>query len=176
MSWIEEVEVLWPVDLLVSIGFNQAEAERLHPLLPPVEAGTISDADLWGSGVLRTDDDRYNPVSAIIWGTHDLNARVAVRLADTGRDVLDLIAILDAAVACHPDRLWTPGKVALVESWVNEPRVPISDVPVYMAAGVTAAEAVAYTDDPAVRPTEAQLALLAALRANRQHPKEAPIT
>ena len=162
MSWVEEVEVPWPVETLTAIGFSAAEAERLHAALPSVPAGVLAE-DEARRRVLRVDDEPA-PVAMVIWTTHNLSASVAVRLSDSGRDVLDLIAILDAVVACHPDRLWTPRKVALVEAWLDEQRAPLHRIRNYMSAGVGPAEAAHLEADPTTRPTDAQLATLAALR------------
>jgi hypothetical protein len=42
MSYIEEAEVPWPIDVLTRIGYSKREAKRLRRLLPPVEAGLIA--------------------------------------------------------------------------------------------------------------------------------------
>ncbi|MEQ7848977.1 hypothetical protein [Nocardioides kribbensis] len=106
-----------------------------------------------------------DPAAAIIWVTHGVNGVEAVRLASSERDVLDLIVILDAVVAAHPDRSWPPSKVQLAASWVAVTAIPSDRAALYVTAGITLREAAGFEADPDTRPSGAQLALLAGLRA-----------
>lgn len=106
-----------------------------------------------------------DPAAAIIWLTHGVNGSEAVRLASSGRGVLDLIVILDAVVAAHPDRYWPPCKAQLAASWVAATAIPTDRAARYITAGITIAEGTGYEADPTTRPGDAQLALLSALRA-----------
>lgn len=167
MSWVEEVEVPWTIEVLIHIGFGKTEAQRLHRLLPPVTAAVLAAFPTWDNTLYV--DGQPNPVATVLWSIHNLDSRAAVRLAYTGRDVLDLIAILDTVhAACsgtQVDGFWSPDKAALATAWATEDRVPADRRTAYIAAGVTPAEAAALEADPATRPTGEQLALLAALRA-----------
>lgn len=165
MTWSEEVEVTWPVEVLTALGFTQAEAQRLHTRLPPIEAGILASHQAWGNALCV--DGRPHAVATVIWLIHDLGARAAVRLAHTGVDVLDLIVILDAVHAAHPDRIWTHAKVELAEAWARSwPRmgdVAADRLAAYIAARIRPTEAVAFEAGHSAGPTETDLAFLAAL-------------
>lgn len=163
MTWVEEAEIAWPVDALTHIGFTEAEAVRLHAALPPVEAGVLASVALGLS--LRDQDDRPSPRATVLHATYDFGAQVALRLARSGRDVLDLVVILAAVQALEPRHVWTSEKTALADEWANAECVPADRLARYISAGVTPAEATTYETTPAIRPSAAQLATLAALGA-----------
>lgn len=161
MSWVEELDIPWPVEILTDLGYDQQTAERLHRLLPPVEVGIVPLPG-W-SRPLHVYEGGDSPAAAILWALHGPNGSDAVRLARSGRDVLDLVAILDAVEQAHPGRFWTPSKVQLAASWADA-EVPAERATRYIAAGVTTREAIGFEANPATRPSDDQLALLAALR------------
>lgn len=162
MTWVEEAEIAWPVDALTFIGFTEAEAVRLQVALPPIEAGVLASVALGLS--LRDQDGCPNPTATVLHATYDFGAQVALRLAYSGRDVLDLVVILDAVQALEPRHVWPPAKTALADEWANAERVPADRVARYISAGVTPAEATTYEATTATRPSDGQLVLLAALR------------
>lgn len=160
MSWIEELEVPWPIEVLTRLGYDHETAERLHVLLPPVEVGIIPLPD-W-SKPLHLYEGGDNPAAAIVWALHGPNGSDAVRIASSGRDVLDLVAILGVVEQVYPGRFWTPSKVEFAASWADT-EIPTERAARYIAAGIAAREASDLEADPATRPSDDQLALLAAL-------------
>ena len=163
MSWIEEVEIPWPIEVLTRLGYDRETAERLHLLLPPVAAGHLPVLN-WRNP-LRHYEGGDNPDAAVIWFLHGPPGDDAVRLANSGRDLLDLVAIMDGVDAAHPGPMWRPVKVELAESWVAATVIPTERAARYIAAGVPAREAIDLETNPDTRPSDDQLALLAALRA-----------
>lgn len=160
MTSAEETEVPWPVEVLTRIGFSETEAVRLHAALPPIEAGVLASVALGLS--LVDEDDRPNPTATVLHATYDFGAHAAIRFARSGRDVLDLVVILDAVQALEPRHVWSPVKTVLADEWARS-CCPVDRIPGYVAARVTPAEAAAFETIPAIRPSGRQLAFLAAL-------------
>lgn len=154
----------WSASELQRIGFEPHQVEGLRRALPPVKEFARCAA------VVTAERLRWGPVAPALWATFDLPFRVAERVAGMGPQVVDLVNILSAVKDTHSDRLWTRDKVSLVEAWASQSRVPADRIRAYMVAGISAAEASELEADPASRPTDAQLALLAALNTRVEQP------
>ncbi|GAA4704244.1 hypothetical protein [Nocardioides conyzicola] len=152
----------WPIEVLTRIGYDQEAAERLHLLLPPVPAGHLPVPN-WNNPLVHYEGGD-NPDAAIIWFLHGPPGDDAVRLANSGRDLLDVLAIMDAVAVTHPGPMWRPAKVDIASSWVAAAAISTERAARYIAAGITAREATNFEADPDTRPSDDQLALLAALR------------
>lgn len=152
----------WQSDDLVSRGFDPREAEQLSRRLPKTDWRVIC--------AIRGDwKGRFHglPPAAAVLGSispRRLDRRPAERFAASGRDVLALIAIIEAFAY---RRVLDPGRWPVdpdLRAWLKDDRLSDWQVYVHLCAGVTHAEYDDLATDPARRFVVEQLEVLAALR------------
>lgn len=152
----------WQSDDLILRGFTPREAEQLSRRLPRTDWRVICAV----RGDWKGQFHGLPPAAAVLGAisTSPLNRAAAEQIAGCGRDVLALIAIVEAFTYrrdLDPEGWPTDPEL---RAWLKDDRLSDWQVFVHLCAGVTHAEYDDLATDPARQFVVEQLEVLAALR------------